>query len=140
MQENVDEVIFERLQSPEMVFDPETGEDQRIVLDGGTGLDPDAFQTLHGSERGIFGYIEIVIPDEPRVTQHRLVRHERDRQQEQCETPGAEGREGQLFLNGRGGWLPVCHVRHHRVSTAGRQESRWFRGGTHPRSGCIKRA
>jgi hypothetical protein len=65
VQQHVDGVVAEGVEPPEVVLDPEGGEDQRIVLRRGTRLGPDLLQAGGRAEQAVLGHIRVVIPDEP---------------------------------------------------------------------------
>ena len=65
MEQDVDEVIAERLQLPEVVFRPEAGKGQRIILEGGPWFGPDLSQAVDRSECLVLRDVVVIIPDEP---------------------------------------------------------------------------
>ena len=64
MQKNVVNVIERRMQPNEMIFDPEGGMDQRIILRRRRGMNPDGQQTGQRAEKRIAGDILRIVPDE----------------------------------------------------------------------------
>src|SRR5262245_53796553 len=63
MQQNVDEMVAERVHAPEVILRPEHGLQQRIVLGWGR-REPDCPQTIHRLQRSIGGHPHLVVPDE----------------------------------------------------------------------------
>src|SRR5581483_450576 len=63
MQTNVHRVITGGSQSPEMVFQPETGMHQRIILGRGVYLGPDMPQPVQVAKGGVLGHIGVVVPN-----------------------------------------------------------------------------
>lgn len=93
MEEEVDQVVAEGIVPPEMVFEPEDGESERIVLRGGVlvgvGIGeggPDAGQAGESFDLGGDGAdVLVVVPDEGAVDGG-----EEGDEDEQCEQAGPE--------------------------------------------------
>ena len=63
MEKEVDRVIPERAGSPEVVFEPEGGVNEGIILRRRGGFEPDVTQAGGGAEGGVFGNVLVVVPD-----------------------------------------------------------------------------
>src|SRR5207302_9830305 len=65
VQEHVDEVVAEGVETPEMVIQPEAREGERVVLRDGARFEPDAPEPVEAPQRRVGGDVGIVVPDEP---------------------------------------------------------------------------
>jgi hypothetical protein len=86
MEEDVDEVIAERLQGPEVLLDPERGEDHRVVLLVGLRLGPDEPQPFNPVESPVLREVGVVVPDEAGL-EGRQIRGDDRRHEGQSEQP-----------------------------------------------------
>src|ERR1041384_1476716 len=87
MQNRMNEVIAQRVQTPQMVLNPETGMNQRVVLRSRGELKPDSPQPMEITQRGILCDIGIVVPYVAGVPHLLIGNH--DRQGEKgAEKPG----------------------------------------------------
>ena len=66
VEQDVDQVVTRGIEAPQVVLDPETAEDQRVVLRG-LCCEPDVAQTLARSKQGVVRDVGIVVPDETGV-------------------------------------------------------------------------
>ena len=64
VQKDVDDVVADRLELPELVLDPEGRVDHRVVLGCRAEIEPDPLQPLHRAQRGILDDVIVVVPDE----------------------------------------------------------------------------
>ena len=64
MEKHVGEVVSGRSKPPEVVFDPERGVNQRVVLRRRSRVGPDSQESMKRSEVYVLRYVVIVIPDE----------------------------------------------------------------------------
>jgi len=63
VQQNVHEMIAQRVQSPELMLQPERGINQRKILRLGVGGKPDFMQTVGIRQHWIIGDVFVIIPD-----------------------------------------------------------------------------
>src|SRR6185437_6239362 len=63
VEEEIDRVIPEGAGFPKVVFDPECGVNERIVLRRRGGFEPDVAQASGRAERLVFGDVLVIVPD-----------------------------------------------------------------------------
>ncbi len=63
MKREIDQVIAERVEAPELILAPERREDRRGVHGGGPELEPDVEQTRGALEMRVSGHVAVVVPD-----------------------------------------------------------------------------
>ncbi len=64
MKQNVYEVVAARGEFPCLVFDPEAGKRERVVLWRSAGLKPDSTKAIRRPQRGVVLNVVVVVPDE----------------------------------------------------------------------------
>src|SRR5450755_1353475 len=90
MEKDVDEVVTEWLEGPEVLLDPERGEDHRVVLLVGFRLGPDEAQPFDPVEGPVLREVRVVVPDEARPEGRQIgCRHGEDKR-------GSSAEEGPL--------------------------------------------
>lgn len=82
VEQDVDEVIPERVKAPEPLLDPVGREDERVVLLVGRRVGPDPRQPRQAVQRRVLGDVGGVVPDEP-GTENRQVRGD-ERDENRC--------------------------------------------------------
>jgi hypothetical protein len=65
VQEQIRNVISDRLQAPQVIFDPEAAVNERVILRCGTRIEPDFRKAPRGRQRRILGDVRVVVPDKP---------------------------------------------------------------------------
>jgi len=88
MERDVHEVIAERVELPEMIFNPKRRVGERIKLRGRARRKPYLAQAFRRMEQDVAGHITVVVPDVARVPDRR-VGDERGGDQKQTEKPAA---------------------------------------------------
>ena len=78
MQQQIDQVVTERLLRPESVFQPESRMDERVVLRDRRWLEPDPPDASQSGKGGIVLDIGIIIPDEARPQRRDVRNHSHD--------------------------------------------------------------
>ena len=66
VQDDVDQVVAERLVAPEAVFDPECAVQDRIILLGGAEFEPDAPEAMQAAQ-SLLGHVSLVVPKQGAV-------------------------------------------------------------------------
>ena len=64
MQHDIDDVVAQRMQAPQVIFDPERRMNKRIILRNGQWLEPHSPQSLGGPQRAVVRYVRVIVPDE----------------------------------------------------------------------------
>ena len=80
VQQHVDEVIAEGLDSPEVMLEPEAREGERVVLRDGAGLEPDAPEPVERPQRRVGRDVRVVVPDEARAQGWEVGRDDEERE------------------------------------------------------------
>ena len=80
MQEDVFQMVAERILSVELMVKPEAGVRDRIILLRRARFEPDAAQASQRAQGQIGGHIDIVVPDEPGAQDREI--NQTDQQQE----------------------------------------------------------
>src|SRR5207253_2307892 len=63
VEQHIVEVISKRRKPPELILDPEAGEDQRIVLRAGTRLKPDGIEPFKIAQVDVIDDVLRIVPD-----------------------------------------------------------------------------
>ncbi len=106
VEEDVDEVVPERTQAPEVLLEPERREDERVVLLARLRLGPDQGERVRPVERRVLGQVGVVVPDETRLKRRQVGRDDsRHQRQTEENVPPHGGNIAQA------GWAEVCRAR-----------------------------
>ena len=81
MQQHIDDEVAGRVQSPEVIFDPEGRKNQRVILWRGAGLEPDLVKAWAASQGFVGSDVGVVIPKKGPAGGRRVNDH---RQQQQA--------------------------------------------------------
>ena len=77
MKQHVHEVEAERMQPPQLLLQPEGGEDERVVLLVGLRLGPDELEGIRPVEHPVLGQVGVVVPHEAGPECRQVRRHHR---------------------------------------------------------------
>ncbi len=67
MEEEIDSVVTDRVESPQGALDEEGGVGEREILRWGVARNPNSPQRIAGSQQWVFGDVFVVVPNETGV-------------------------------------------------------------------------